>query len=38
MASTPVTQALWTHVMGSNPAVRPDLRSPVENVSWDDIT
>jgi formylglycine-generating enzyme required for sulfatase activity len=38
IASTPVTQALWMRVMGSNPAVRFDLRCPVENVSWDHIT
>ena len=38
IATTPVTQALWVHVMGSNPAVRPELRCPVENVSWDQIT
>jgi formylglycine-generating enzyme len=38
MSSTPVTQALWTHVMGSNPAARVDIRCPVENVSWDHIT
>jgi formylglycine-generating enzyme required for sulfatase activity len=38
IATTPATQALWLQVMGSNPAVRPDLRCPVENVSWDDIT
>ena len=38
ISSTPVTQALWTHVMGSNPAARPDPRCPVENVSWDHIT
>jgi sulfatase modifying factor 1 len=37
MTSTPVTQALWTHVMGSNPATRADLCCPVENVSWDQI-
>lgn len=37
MSSTPVTQALWMHVMGSNPAVHADLRCPVENVSWDHI-
>jgi len=36
--TTPVTQALWLHVMGANPAVRPDLRCPVENVSWHHIT
>lgn len=38
IATTPVTQALWHRVMGSNPAVRPDPRSPVENVSWQHIT
>jgi hypothetical protein len=38
IATTPVTQALWMHVMDSNPSVRPDLRCPVENVSWDQIT
>ena len=38
IATTPVTQALWTHVMGSNPAVRPVLGCPAENVSWDQIT
>lgn len=33
-----VTQALWTHVMGTNPSVHrgPDL--PLTNVSWDEIT
>jgi formylglycine-generating enzyme required for sulfatase activity len=36
--STPVTQALWAHVMGSNPAERTGARLPVENVSWDHIT
>ena len=39
IATTQVTQALWTHVMGSNPAVGGrGPRRPVENVSWDDIT
>jgi len=38
IGSTPVTQALWLDVMGSNPAVRHDPRAPVENVSWNDIT
>lgn len=38
ITATPVTQALWLHVMGSNPACRPDPRCPVENVSWHDIT
>ena len=32
LATTPVTQALWLHVMGSNPAERLDLRGPVESV------
>lgn len=34
----PVTQSLWQHVTGSNPALHrhPDL--PVENVSWDHVT
>jgi len=35
---TPVTQALWTHVMGSNPAGRDQPRHPVTNVSWNHIT
>lgn len=38
IAATPVTQALWTHVMGHNPSVKPGPRRPVENVSWGDIT
>ena len=38
MLTTPVTQALWVHVMGVNPAVRRELCAPVENVSWNDIT
>ena len=38
MSSTPVTQALWTHVMGSNPAVHKGPHLPVENVSWEHIT
>lgn len=36
--TTPVTQALWTHVMGTNPAVKRGPRRPVENISWSDIT
>jgi formylglycine-generating enzyme len=40
MSTAPVTQALWTHVMGAdaNPSAHqgPDL--PLENVSWDEIT
>lgn len=37
IATVPVTQALWTHVMGSgdNPSCNPGPELPVENVSWD---
>jgi formylglycine-generating enzyme required for sulfatase activity len=35
--TTPVTQALWTHVMGSNPSQRDEPRRPVTNVSWDGV-
>jgi formylglycine-generating enzyme required for sulfatase activity len=38
IAATPVTQAFWQRVMGSNPAARPESRCPVENVSWEHIT
>jgi formylglycine-generating enzyme required for sulfatase activity len=38
IATTPVTQALWTRVMGENPAFHVDPRCPVENVSWEHIT
>lgn len=39
IGTTPVTQALWTHVMGrdSNPAIHRGAGLPVENVSWDSI-
>ena len=40
IATVPVTQRLWTHIMGAsaNPALHrgPDL--PLENVSWDELT
>jgi formylglycine-generating enzyme required for sulfatase activity len=40
IATVPVTQAIWTHLFGSdaNPSCNrgPDL--PLENVSWDDLT
>lgn len=39
LADTPVTQALWTEVMGENPSGFKDggdLRRPVEQVSWED--
>ena len=35
--TTPVTQALWTQVMGSNPAERDAPSHPVTNVSWEHI-
>ena len=38
IASTPVTQALWMHVMGANPSRRNGPRLPVENISWNHIT
>jgi formylglycine-generating enzyme len=39
VGTTPVTQALWNHVVGpdSNPSVNPGDDLPLENVSWDDI-
>src|SRR5262245_26521149 len=36
--STPVTQALWMHVMGANPAERDEPLHPVTNVSWNQIS
>ena len=40
IGATPVTQALWTHVVGAdcNPAINRGADLPVENVSWDEIT
>lgn len=38
ISTTPVTQGLWTRVMGENPAVHRDAHCPVENVSWEHIT
>jgi formylglycine-generating enzyme required for sulfatase activity len=40
IGKVPVTQALWTHVMGSDqdPALHRGVDLPVENVSWDEIT
>jgi formylglycine-generating enzyme len=40
IATTPVTQALWTHVMGpdSHPSCCRGDRRPVEHVSWDELT
>jgi len=36
--TTTVTQKLWKHVMGENPALRLDPDHPVDNVSWKHIT
>jgi formylglycine-generating enzyme required for sulfatase activity len=40
IASVPVTQRLWTHIMGTgaNPAVNRGPELPLENVSWDELT
>jgi formylglycine-generating enzyme required for sulfatase activity len=40
ISTVPVTQALWSHVMGADnqPSIRRGDGLPVENVSWDDIT
>jgi formylglycine-generating enzyme required for sulfatase activity len=39
IATVPVTQALWAHVMGGdNPSSRRGADLPLENVSWDEIT
>jgi formylglycine-generating enzyme required for sulfatase activity len=35
ISTTQVTQALWTNVMGSNPAKHSRMLCPIENVSWD---
>jgi len=36
MFDTPVTQGLWTALMGDNPSYFPDLDRPVEQVRWED--
>jgi formylglycine-generating enzyme len=40
IATVPVTQALWTHIMGgdANPSLHRGQNLPLENVSWDAIT
>lgn len=40
IGTVPVTQSLWTHVMGAdaNPAVHRGAELPVENVSWVELT
>ncbi len=37
LCEVPVTQALWTAVMGANPSYFQGQNRPVECVSWDDI-
>lgn len=39
IGTVPVTQALWSHVMGvgANPAIHQGVDFPLENVSWDEI-
>ena len=37
ITTTPVTQALWTHVTGSRPVGEYQPSRPVANVSWDSI-
>jgi formylglycine-generating enzyme required for sulfatase activity len=36
LGDTPVTQALWTAAMGSNPSSSKDPKRPVESVNWND--
>ena len=36
IGETPVTQALYAAVMGTNPSEFDGARRPVENISWDD--
>lgn len=36
MGETPVTQAQWAAIMGSNPSYFKDENRPVEHVSWQD--
>lgn len=38
ISTTPVTQALWLRVMGTNPSKSSGLKCPVENVSWNHIS
>src|SRR4051812_17128534 len=40
IATVPVTQALWNHVMGDkgNPALHQGMNLPQENASWDQIS
>ncbi|HRI63733.1 MAG TPA: formylglycine-generating enzyme family protein [Polyangium sp.] len=36
LGNTPVTQALWEAVMGTNPSLFKDPMCPVETVTWED--
>lgn len=36
LAETPVTQALWTHIMGDNPSHFQGPERPVERVTWEE--
>ena len=36
MFDTPVTQGLWTALMGDNPSYFPDPERPVESVGWEE--
>jgi formylglycine-generating enzyme required for sulfatase activity len=38
MMATEVTQAMWSSIVGSSPSRFKDPASPVEQVSWNDIT
>jgi len=38
ISTTPLTQALWTHVMGTNPSINRGENKPLENISWLDLT
>jgi len=39
IGTVPVTQALWTHAVGTdNPSAHQGANLPLENVSWDEIT
>lgn len=38
ISATPVTQALWIHVMDVNASMFSGLQRPVENVSWNQLT
>ena len=37
IATVPVTQSLWAHVMRNNPSINRSENWPVENFSWLDV-